>query len=836
MNAENTQETQETPGPQESQDRFARRKRVSCVSSAFLRFLRFGVFSDLLLVALAVYLLIPPDPDLVRGRDFESLTVLDRNGAVLRQVLSREDGVALWKSLDDISPYLIQATIQAEDRRFYQHSGIDLLGIGRALLTNLRARRIRAGGSTITQQLVRNIRHRTRRDLVCKLLEALEALRLEWHLNKAQVLEAYLNRVPYANQAFGAEAASRLYFAKSAAQLSLAEAAFLAAIPRSPAACDPYRHPDRTRERQLLVLNQLRRHRVISDLQYRTAAAHAPETTPREQNFEAPHFVDWVLSREIAGRYPHAPALRTTIDLSVQLQVERLLRKYVRSLRANNVTNGAAVVMKAGTGEILALAGSADYFDAVHDGQVNAALARRQPGSALKPFTYELALENGASAADLLPDLEFHSLEPAGEYVPHNYDEQFHGPVRLRTALACSYNIPAVRVAEQLGVEQMLARLHQLGFRSLDRPARHYGLGLTLGDGDVTLLELCRAYHCLCLGGRYVPERTVLEESGTVSTENRGLSLFVDCPQIFRDSGLFPASSPVLSEPASYIITDILSDNSARIPAFGPYSALNLGFPCAAKTGTSKDYRDNWTIGFTSEYVVGVWVGNFDGSPMHGVSGITGAGPLFRDIMLSLHPTPPPPFSEPEGIVRCRVCVKSGQLCGPDCGNGCDELFIAGRTPCETCSVHQRYRLDTRTGRIAASSTPDEYASEEAFEVYPPLYHAWMQSTGLPFPPSQGAPAELAQSGLPAEPRIVFPDQDAVFKLDPDLATEFQSVELQAEVPADCSQLKWRVDGELLASVERPFLSFWPLTPGRHHISCETGDGRRDEVSVLVLR
>jgi penicillin-binding protein 1C len=768
---------------------------------------------ELILLVAVVGLLVPLEPHLVRGRDFASLVVLDRNGARLREVRSGQDGVANWVGLKDISPYLVQATLESEDRRFYQHAGIDLLGVGRALLTNLRAGRIRAGGSTITQQLARSIRPRLRRSLPGKLCEAWDAVRLEWHLSKAQILEAYLNRVPYGNQTFGAEAASRLYFAKSAAQLSLAEAAFLAAIPRAPSAADPYRRPQRTRERQLLILAQLRRRHVISDLQYRTAVATLPAVVPREQNFQAPHFVDWVGSRPSDQDSAHAE-LRTTLDLNIQQPVERLLRRHVRALRGNNVTNGAVIVMKTGTGEILAMAGSADYFDAVHDGQVNAALAERQPGSTLKPFTYELALEQGATASDLLADLDFHAREPAGDYVPRNYDEQFHGPVRLRTALACSYNIPAVRVAEQLGTEQLLGRLHALGFSSLDRPARHYGLGLTLGDGAVSLLELCRAYHCLALGGRYVPERV---ECGIRNAEHR---------------------DGVLSPAAAYVIADILSDNSARVPAFGQYSALNLGFPCAAKTGTSKDYRDNWTIGFSTEYVVGVWVGNFDGSPMHGVSGITGAGPLFRDIMLFLHPTPPLPFGAPPDVERYRVCSKSGQLGGPDCANALDELFIAGHVPTETCSVHRRCHLDARTGRLAVASTPAEYVADRVYEVYPPLYHAWMQSQGLPFPPVADAVEPASDSGLQAGERlrIVFPDEEAVFKLDPDLAAEFQSVELQAEVPTDCAQLEWRVDGAPLASVERPFLLYWPLTPGRHRISCRTADGRSDEVAVLVLR
>ncbi|MEO0108590.1 MAG: penicillin-binding transpeptidase domain-containing protein, partial [candidate division WOR-3 bacterium] len=404
-----------------------------------------------------------------------------------------------------------------------------------------------------------------------------------------------------------------------------------------------------------------------------------------------------------------------------------------------------------------------------------------------------------------------------GAFLPHNYDEQFHGPVRLRNALACSYNIPAVRVCEQVGTDRLLTRLRQLGFTSLDRPASHYGLALTLGSGDITLLELTRAYACLANGGDYQPEQTI------IATENSRAD---------RSPG--PAARPVLPPWAAYVITDILADNSARIPAFGQYSALNLGFPCAAKTGTSKDYRDNWTVGYTTEYVVGVWIGNFDGSPMRGVSGITGAAPLFRNIMLFLHPTEPAPFVEPSGLCHQHICPKSGMCCGPDCPNSVTELFRVGTEPTQVCDVHQRYRLDRRTGLAAAQDTRPEDVEEVIFEVYPSLYYGWMQSVGLPFPPvCASSPDDLSpRSGRLA---IVFPDPGSIFRIDPDLDPSFQAIQLEAEAPADCEMVSWAIDGELVATTPRPFQHFWPLSPGRHRIACAGPDGARAEVSILVL-
>ena len=786
------------------------------------------------MLVLLGYLALPPAARLVRGNDVASLTITDRNGIKLREIRSARDGVAKRVALEDISPWLVQATVLAEDRRFFEHPGIDLRALARAVRDNLRAGRIVSGGSTITQQLVHNALGFPRRNPLLKLLEAFEAVRWELHLSKQDILEAYLNRVPYGNQTFGAEAAAQLYFGKSCAVLSAAEAALLAGIPQAPTLYDPYRFPERARKRQLELLTLMRKHGRLSALEYDVARQETVRLVPGAENFRAPHFVDWLTrSSFIVHRSSLSGVLRTTLDWRIQEQVERALKRTVRSLRGNNVTNGAVIVMNPHTGEILALAGSADWFDARYDGQVNAALARRQPGSALKPFTYELALENGMTAADLLPDLELHAVELSGDYTPRNYDEQFHGPVRLRTALACSYNIPAVRVLERLGPERLLERLHRLGFRSLDRDARHYGLALTLGVGDVTLLELCRAYACLANQGFYVPERMVVDN-------------FTPEPKNPRTPE--PQFSRVLDPAACYVITSILSDNTARIPAFGEYSPLNLDFPCAAKTGTSKDYRDNWTVGYTTEYLVGVWIGNFDATPMHGVSGITGAAPLFREIMQFLHPVDPPPFSEPAGIVHRPVCPGSGAPCNPDCPNAMDEVFVAGTEPRVPCTVHQRYRLPVGAASQPRPLTPDLCSptpdfEEQVFEVYPALYYDWMQSQGLALPPAGAQPIQYADvfpgqtPESAAESRrlqILFPDRNSIFKLDPDLDPSFQSVQLRAEVPAGCDEVSWRIDGASFTTSGYPFSCFWPLAAGRHRITCEAGRFT-DEVPVLVL-
>jgi len=782
------------------------------------------------------YLALPPAARLVRGNDVASLTVTDRNGVKLREIRSAQDGVAKRVALSDISPWLVQATVLAEDRRFFEHPGIDLRALARAVRDNLRAGKIVSGGSTITQQLVHNALGLPRRNPVLKFAEAFEAVRWELHLGKPEILEAYLNRVPYGNQTFGVEAAAQLYFGKSCAVLSAAEAALLAGIPQAPTSYDPYRHPERVRKRQLEILARMKKCGRLSGLEYDIARQETLKFVPGTENFRAPHFVDRLArSSFVVHRSSLSGVLRTTLDWRIQERVERALKRTVRCLRGNNVTNGAVIVMNPRTGEILALAGSADWFDSRHDGQVNAALARRQPGSALKPFTYELALENGMTAADLLPDLELHAVEPSGDYAPRNYDEQFHGPVRLRNALACSYNIPAVRVLERLGPERLLERLHRLGFRSLDRDARHYGLALTLGVGDVTLLELCRAYACLANQGDYVPECMVADD---FTRANRQGAKDAKGPSTDPRPPI-PDPVQVLDPTACHVITSILADNTARIPAFGEYSPLNLDFPCAAKTGTSKDYRDNWTVGYTTEYLVGVWIGNFDATPMQGVSGITGAAPLFREIMQFLHPTDPPPFSEPASIVHMSVCPGSGAPCNPDCPNAIDEVFVAGTEPRMPCAVHQRFRLDRVTGLPAQPDVAVGETEERVFEVYPALYYDWMQSQGLALPPAgaelvAGGQGSAVGEGNSPGLQILFPDRNSIFKLDPNLNPSFQSVQLRAEVPAGSEEVSWWIDGALFAVTGYPFSCFWPLSSGRHRITCEAGRVS-DEVPVLVL-
>lgn len=735
-------------------------------------------------------------------REFRSLRLTDRNGLPLRTVLSDREGTSAWTPLDEISPYLSEATIAAEDKRFFRHPGVDPFAISRAVRQNIRSRRVVAGGSTLTQQFVRIVRDYPR-NLPGKVAEAAEAVLFELVTSKKEVLAHYLNRAPYGNQSFGIAAAAGIYFDKPPAHLSLAESAFLAGLPQSPTRFDPYRHPRRARKRQRWVLKRMLATGRIDRRDFELASREPLALVPKERRFQAPHFADWVLSRLPHNKRGRLSVVRTSLDLPLQQELEKMVSTHVRTLKRAGIGNGSAVVLDNHTGEVLAMVGSADYFDEATAGQVNGALAPRPPGSTWKPFTYALAVERGMTAASIIADIPLHAMTMSGDFTPRNYDERFHGPVRLRTALACSYNIPAVRVLEQVGVEVLLNRLRRAGFRFLTRPASHYGLGLTLGGAEASLLQLARAYSALANDGMYSEEKTVLS------------------------SAIAPGpAEPVFLPAVAHVITDILSDDDARAPAFGAYSALSFPFPCAVKTGTSKNFRDSWTIGYTKDYTVGIWLGNFDGTPSKGLTGASAAAPLFRNVMMHLHRSRrPDAFGEPVGLAKEHICPRSGHKASPTCPTTITEKFVPGTAPHETCGVHQLVEIDSRNGLLARDTCEPQWVEKGLFEVYPPIYSTWSIEHDVPIPPLRYSPLcvddgkeEPAAVRQARSVRVTYPDAGDVFVRDPVLRSEFQTLLLTPEVSHGADMVEWIVDGESFAKVSAPYTARWPLAPGRHRI------------------
>lgn len=556
------------------------------------------------------------DPAVTEGR-----RLFDRHGRLLRDAPGRASR-GRWRSLAALGPWIGPAFVAIEDHRFDDHWGVDLRGIARAAWRNLTAGRVVAGGSTITQQVVQLTLPQPR-TLWGKAKEAIWALRLERACGKTAILTQYVNRAPFGHGAIGVEAAAQQYFGRPAAALTLAQSALLAGVPLAPSRLNPFTDPEAARARQRIVLRRMHAVGAIDAAQLAEALAEPIAFAPRDHVFAAPHFTSWALTA-LADAPPSGVV--TTLDLDVQRVVEDAVASTLPPLADKGVGQAAVVVLDSRTGDVLAWLGSADFF-AAPDGQVDMVVGRRQPGSTLKPFVYGLGLEQGFTAASALPDLPLFFPTGLGGYRPRNYDRRFHGWVRLRTALANSYNVPAVWMAHTVGPGAVLERLAALGFGSLTRSVEFYGLGLALGNGEVQLIELANAYRTLANGGRHAPWR-------------------------WRSDAPLPPMTRVMPAPIARLLTDILADGPARAPAFGAGGPLRTPYPAAVKTGTSTDFTDNWTVGYTTAVTVGVWTGNFDGAPMEGVSGVTGAAPIWRRIMDALRARfAPRPFST-RGLTR----------------------------------------------------------------------------------------------------------------------------------------------------------------------------------------
>jgi penicillin-binding protein 1C len=730
-----------------------------------------------------------------------SLQITDRSGHLLRTV--RPDGRGQPVALYAITPAAIDALLATEDQRFWWHPGVDPLALTRAAWTDLRHGEIISGGSTITMQVARLLRSEHDRGWIDKLLEMHLALRLELRRSKNEILALWLNRVSFGNRAYGIEAGAQLYFGKPARDLTTAEAAYLIGLPQSPSRYNPFRHPDRAEARQQRVLQAMERAGHLTAAERHHLTTLPLDLQSPERTFRAPHFTQWRLQSLPDGA--RSTELRTTLDRDLQQTVASIVRGHVTQLTDRSVTNAAAVVLNNRTGEVLAYVGSADFWDARASGQNDGVRMRRQPGSALKPFTYAAALSTRRTTpASILADIPLQVLEAGGAFSPENYDHRYHGPVPLREALASSYNVPAVRMARALGPETLLRTLRNAGFASLDQPATHYGVGLTLGNGEVQLIELARAYAGLARGGSLPPLRT---EQWRLTTAG----------DTIRTPPSETSHSNDISPQVAYLITSILQDPEARAPAFGRGSPLELPFPVAVKTGTSKDYRDNWTVGYTPQHTVAVWAGNFDGSPMRWVSGVSGAGPIFQSIMRALGSGGK--FGRPAGIETAAICPASGQRPGAHCPAPRREVFLTGTIPMDTCTVHRHVRIDTRSGLLASDKTPDRFAQEKLFTVHPERFHPWMREHNIPLPPQvmhAAAPRAASDTDATITDRlqIQYPDDGTTYRLDPVLRATHQQIHLRGVAASMLQDVHWTVDGTRLDADYRD--ATWRLQPGTH--------------------
>ncbi len=687
-------------------------------------------------------------------QQFKTTRIYDRTGQVLLyEIFDPQGGNRTVVPLDNIPPNLINATVALEDRNFWTNPGFDWYGILRAAYTTLRREQVQ-GASTITQQLVKNVlipvEERTIRDPYNvatynrKAKELILANEIARRYDKRKILEWYLNGNYYGNVAYGVDAAAEAYFGKHVQDLDLAECATLAAIPQYPS-LNPIDNPEEAIKRRNIVLDQMFLQGYISQEEAIAAKNSKMRVTPKRFDIRAPHFVFYVrrwLEDQFGPDMVYKGGLNvyTTLDYGIQQISEQVARDQVAKLTAEkkNVTNASVVVIRPSTGEIVSMVGSVDYFNRDIDGQVNVAISQRQPGSSFKIFNYLTAFAQGYTAASMLMDVRtVFDDSPNPPYVPENYDRKYHGPVRLRTALASSFNIPAVKLLQLVGTKNVVNTAHRLGINTLNR--EKYGLALTLGGGEVTLLDMTYANGVLAnkgtmAGAAIAPQdvkpgyRALNPVSVLKVVDAAGKSLYE-----FKKTETQQVVTPQLA----YLMSDVLSDNTARTPGFGSNSVLKLTRPAAVKTGTTSDWRDNWTVGYTPDYAVGVWVGNSDNAEMEHISGVSGAGPIWHDVMEKIHQgIPVHPFVEPPGMTRVEVCATSGLLPTPYCKDRVKELFIAGTEPKQYDNIWQAFRIYKPNGLLATVYDPPDQVEERVFPIYPAEAADWVRENNIPQPPT----------------------------------------------------------------------------------------------------
>jgi penicillin-binding protein 1C len=729
-----------------------------------------------------------------RASKFETTRILDRNGDVLYEILDPSAGRRTYIPIEKISPFLVAATVATEDKGYYSHPGFDVLAIMRAFWQNYQGGTVVSGASTITQQLARSLlftpEERSEQSYSRKLREAILAAEITRRYSKDVILELYLNEIYYGNLAYGVEAASETYFGASAEKLSLAQASFLAGLPQAPAVYDVYTNPEATFARQKDVLalmyeasqEQSCIHVSNSPQKICIDPVSVTQAAQELQNYQFnspdvqiryPHWVTYIRS-QLEAQYDAQTIYRagftvyTTLDPALQDLAQAALSQQVSKMQGQNANSGALVAIQPSSGEILAMVGSADFYNEAISGQVNMAINPRQPGSSIKPLTYLAAFEKGWTPATLIWDVPS-EFPPSGKpddtrapYVPVNYDGAFHGPVTVRFALANSYNIPAVKTLQYVGVyddpatpaeDGFLAFARRMGITTLTRP--DYGLSLTLGGGEVSLLELAGAYSIIANRGLRVPLTAItkiVDYQGTVMFER---------PQL-------PGEQAIRAEHA-FLITSILSDNSARRAAFGPNSVLELPFPAAVKTGTTNDFRDNWTVGFTPDLVVGVWIGNPDYTPMRNSTGLSGAAPIWANVMQQairkLTGGNPSQFAQPPGVVQNVVCAISGTSPSQWCPSQRGELFAINQPPLPASDdLWRKAAIDTWTGLLASSACSDFIEDKLVLNVSEtsarkwirkdPQGQGWAQQMGFR-PPAEFAPTRECKSDDP-RPNLEF--------------------------------------------------------------------------------
>jgi penicillin-binding protein 1C len=802
--------------------------------------LYFGFCSLCIAVLLLLFMVIGkiffPIP-MYRLKPMPSVVVFDRNGKVLRGFTAPDEMWRIPAELKDVSPKLQMAVLNYEDRWFRFHFGVNPISIARALITNVKAGEIVCGGSTITMQVARMMEPKPR-TLKSKLIEVVRAFQLELSFSKDEILEFYFNLAPYGGNIVGSSSASYFYFNKDQKGLSLGESALLAAIPNSPTILrpdasppaplqgglgvrKPQEHPVR-QVRNKVLMRLLQNHKITR--QEFDEAINEPIPT---EKFPMP-FVTPQLALKLKNLYPGVNKIVSTIDSNIQLLARDTLRKRLAPLRDQGVTNGAVVVMDTKTHEVLAMVASADFFDNYSEGQVNGAMSIRSPGSALKPFAYALAIDRGLiSPESLLADVP---IDYSG-YRPENYDEKYRGAVTAREALCHSLNVPAINLSAKLGENSLYDFLKDAGITTLTEPAEHYGLSLILGGCDVTLLDLTNLYAGLANMGKFAPYKLILNEES-----KKGFDLFAK-----RENEIVPPhldksmSRSLLKEGTAFIITDILSEvERPDLPTCWE-STVNLP-KVAWKTGTSRGHRDAWSIGYTPNYTIGVWVGNFNAVGSLAIVGAESAAPVLFDLFNALAPKSDKQwYVQPSDVKEREVCSLSGMSMSSHCHQSKTELYIPGVSPNQECNMHRAIAIDKETGmRLCSNCRIGRDYETKTFVIWQPEIATWLERNGVSVDklPPHYTECSLVASG--EGPIIHSPSSESEYVIREGVDIDYQKILLEASVSNDCRSIYWFVDSKMVFNGSPTDKVFITPTTGKHIILCMDDEGRATKTTLVV--
>ena len=764
-------------------------------------------FSFIVLVFFLCIALVPLNRD--KLKPYESYRFHDREGKMISLLISRDGFFRMHVPLSDISPLFIKTLLLQEDRHFYKHIGVNPLSIFRATIDNFAAGEIVSGGSTITMQLSRMMERR-KRTLWAKIIESFCALKLEFYYSKDEILAFYLALAPYGGNIEGIQSASWKYFGKPSSALSVGETALLVSIPKDPNKYRPDRYPEKAKAARNRVLKNMYSFGIITEDQLNRSLREEIILKSGPDINLIPHTA-WHFRLKNPDKY----VWKTTIDENIQRRVNRLLKNYIQTLEAYNITNASAVVIDNKTREIRAIVGSVDYFSIKHLGANDGSRAPRSPGSTLKPFLYGLAFQEGLiSEKTILYDIP---INYAG-YSPQNYSKEFLGPVHAREALIESLNVVAVRLSKQLGNDKLFTLLKNGGITSLNKPLTYYGLPLVLGGVEIKLVELTNLYASLANNGMFEPYKILQDD--------------------YKNINLHQDSKRLLSEEATWLVTHILTD--VERPDFPESWQFSKNRPTIAwKTGTSYGHQDAWGIGFTPEYTIGVWVGNFDGTTSRGLAGSKTAGPILFDLFQAIKKSSSFQwFAQPPMVKSRKVCSISGKLPTRYCPSLISEYYIENANnnlELETCDIHHAISVDITTGQQATAETKKENLREQIFQIWPPEMATFMIRHGVPINnvPVYDPGNMAGQKYYP--PVILSPVKNTVYyqRLDK-LDISDHGIKLSAAATNRVRNVFWFLDDTFIADTNPQNDIFINPRPGKYLVTLMDDVGGIARVNLVV--